>query len=258
MWDSSSSWSKFAVLHLSVVSSCKQALQEELGREDGDYSMVINPKCKRAVKVYCYGMNTPDPKEYITLAQGSDNHARIYHLKLRQSKRNQCGGIDPGSEPYNEGGFTRFYKVRFDIASSKIVPTDFRFASSSNENSVPYGTAGDCYSSNNGNCRKGSLHKYCGHIYHLTYTWCFNSYSLGSFSIDLRGTGLKLRSPAIWTLVARPAGIRIQDFQVRNNSQVISAKCGGYCGKCRPKDDVILEQLHCGKSCIIKKRQGLA
>ncbi len=146
----------FLRIFLLVVSSCKEALQEELGNKDGEYSMLLNPKCQRPVKVYCHDMNTPEPKEYLTLTQGLDNHARIYDRRLPPSIRRQCGGLNPGSVPYAEGGYTRFYKVRLDIPGSKILPGDFRFASIAGK-PIPYGTAGDCYSSNLGNCRKGLL-----------------------------------------------------------------------------------------------------
>lgn len=143
------------ICYLLVVSSCKEALQEELGNKDGEYSMLLNPKCKRPVKVYCQNMHTPQPKEYLTLTQASDNHARIYDRRLPRPIRNQCGGLNPGNIPYAEGGYTRFYKVRLDIPGSKIIPGDFKFASSAGK-PIPYGTAGDCYSSNRGNCRKGT------------------------------------------------------------------------------------------------------
>jgi hypothetical protein len=73
-------------------------------------------------------------------------------------------------------------------------------------------------------------------------------YLLGSFSIDLTGTGMSLRAPVRWSIVARPAGIRMQDFHLTNHSQVLSAKCGGNCGKCSPLGDMLVEQLHCGKN----------
>ena len=138
-----------------MVSSCKQALQEELGNKDGEYSMLLNPKCKRPIKVYCHDMHTPQPKEYLTLTQGLDNHARIYDRQLPLPIRNQCGGLNSGNIQYAEGGYTRFYKVRLNILGSKIIPEDFKFASSAGK-MIPYGTAGDCYSSNRGNCRKGT------------------------------------------------------------------------------------------------------
>ena len=207
---------------LAVVSSCKEALQEELGNKDGEYSMLLDPKCKRPTKVYCRNMNTPEPTEYLSLGQGTDNHARIYDRRLPARIRNQCGGLNPGNVPYREGGYTRFYKVRLDVAGSKILPDDFTFASSAGK-PIPYGTAGDCYSSNRGNCRKGS------------------------FSIDLTGTGMRLQSSVRWSVQSRPAGIGMQDFQIRNQSQIVSAKCGGNCGKCQPRGDLLVEHLHCGK-----------
>ena len=100
-------------------------------------------------------MHTPQPKEYLTLTQGLDNHARIYDRQLPLPIRNQCGGLNSGNIQYAEGGYTRFYKVRLNILGSKIIPEDFKFASSAGK-MIPYGTAGDCYSSNRGNCRKGT------------------------------------------------------------------------------------------------------
>ncbi|XP_028394352.1 uncharacterized protein LOC114518524 isoform X7 [Dendronephthya gigantea] len=204
-----------------MVSSCKEALQEELGNKDGEYSMLLNPKCQRPVKVYCHDMHTSEPTEYLTLTQGRDNHARIYERRLPRAIRDQCGGLNPGNVPYVDGGYTRFYKVRFDVRGSKIIPNDFKFASSAGK-AITFGTAGDCYSANLGNCRKGS------------------------FSIDLIGTGMRLQSSVRWSVQARPAGIQMQDFQMTNQSQVVSAKCGGNCGKCNPAGDILVEQLHCG------------
>ena len=58
---------------------------------------------------------------------------------------------------------------------------------------------------------------------------------------------MRLQSSVRWSVQARPAGIQMQDFQITNQSQIVSAKCGGNCGKCNPAGDVLVEQLHCGK-----------
>lgn len=207
-----------------MVSSCKQALQEELGNEDGEYSFQLTPKCEKSVKVYCHGMKTSNPKEYLTLALNSDNHARIYDKKLPRSLRSQCGATNPGSETYEEGGFTKFFKVRLNVDDASIVLDDFQFAVSEGKH-IPYGTAGDCFSSNLGNCRKGS------------------------FSIDLTGTGLRLQSSVSWSVDANtsPHGIRIQDYVKKKEDQIVSAKCGGNCGRCQPTGKLLLDQLTCGE-----------
>lgn len=203
-----------------MVSSCKQALQEELGNKDGEYNFQLTSKCKTPVKVYCHGMSTSNPKEYLTLP--GYNYARIYDMKLVSYRRNQCEGRKGDTEPYNKGGFTKFSKVRLNVTEGSIIPDDFQFAESDG-NRVPYGTAGDCYSSNPGNCRKGD------------------------FSIDLTGTGLRLKSSVSWSLEAEPLGISIRDFKKDKHSQVVTAKCGGYCGLCQPSGKLLVEQLICSK-----------
>ena len=113
-------------------------------------------------------------------------------------------------------------QVRLNIRESRIIPDDFRFSKSTGKK-VPYGTAGDCFSSNRGNCRRGSFH------------------------IDLTGTELRLQSSVTWSVVGKPRGIQIQDFQMGHGDQIASAKCGGSCAKCQPTGGLLVEQLRCGE-----------
>ena len=59
---------------------------------------------------------------------------------------------------------------------------------------------------------------------------------------------MRLQSSVRWSVEGLPTGIQMQDFQIKNRSQVVSAKCGGNCAKCSPDGDMLVEQLHCGKN----------
>ena len=93
---------------------------------------------------------------------------------------------------------------------------------------VPYGEAGDCYST--ANCPQGK------------------------FSINLTGTGLRVAAYTGWIGVGNRPSLwlqRIQDNQVvfgkftcavlsNMMSQVIYGKCGGYCGTCEPEHHKVI------------------
>ena len=106
-----------------------------------------------------------------------------------------------------------------------LVPDDFTFAESHTYGAlVPYGTAGDCFSASQvPSCRKGS------------------------FKIDLTGTGLKLNENVEWILDTDTYGIEMSGFR-NENGLVVSANCGGWCGKCQPKQDLKVEPQHCSQT----------
>ena len=102
-----------------------------------------------------------------------------------------------------------------------INQTDFTFAvTKKHGQAVPYATAGDCFSASRGQCRKGS------------------------FKIDLSGTGLRVDGSVSWSLFSNTPGIRIQDF-TNYQGIVISGKCGGWCGQCRPNGPLKLDLITC-------------
>ena len=102
-----------------------------------------------------------------------------------------------------------------------INQSDFTFAvSQQGGNAVPYATAGDCFSASRGQCRKGS------------------------FKIDLSGTGLRVDGSVSWSLSSHTPGITIQGF-TNYQGIVIGAKCGGWCGECRPNGPLKLDLVTC-------------
>ena len=146
--------------------------------------MRLNDRCSDPIRIYCFAMDTDKPYAFITLESGPENNfAIIYDKRLRD--RFQCNGpVMP--QIYQESGSTSFSKVRIDLTTLRIIDDDFQFAQSSGNKRIPYGTAGDCYSMNQGNCRKGQ------------------------FKIDLTGTLLSVRSDVTWQPQGLPKGIRIQ------------------------------------------------
>ena len=60
--------------------------------DDGEYLVGVTVDgCYSNVQVYCHGMNSDSPKEYISLISGSkDNYAYIYDRKLPERDKNQC------------------------------------------------------------------------------------------------------------------------------------------------------------------------
>lgn len=206
------------------VSSCKDVLTEELGKDDGEYALQLNPTCQLPVRVYCHGMNTSQPKEYLTLPRGTkNNYAIVYGRRLPAAPVNmryRCDGT-PGGLEYSRAGVTRFNKVRLDISKMSVIANDYTFATVQSGRSIEFGEAGDCFSANPGRCRKGS------------------------FKIDLSDTGLYVDSQVEWKANGFPLGIRMQDFYRSSSGHVISAKCGGWCGHCGPESDINLRQDEC-------------
>lgn len=197
---------------------------EELGKDDGEYALQLDGKCQMPVRVYCHGMNTSEPKEYLSLPRGrKNNYAIVFGKRLPVSPvymRYRCDGV-AGKMEYSRAGVTRFEKVRLDINKMSIVADDFTFATVQSGKSIAFGKAGDCFSANAGRCRKGS------------------------FKVDLTNTGLHVDDKVQWTANGFPIGIRMQDFYRSRNGHVISAKCGGWCGHCGPVGEMKVVQDQC-------------
>lgn len=76
------------------LDSCREVKRRIRGAEDGEFPIMFSPHCA-PVKLYCYGMNTDDPLEYLTLPAGADNNYAAFH-KERLKNFNKCDGpTDP-------------------------------------------------------------------------------------------------------------------------------------------------------------------
>lgn len=133
--------------------------------------------------------------------------------------------LRPGKVNYSAAGLTKFRKVRLDLATMTIVRDDFTFAESELfGRRIAYGSAGDCYSMHyGGSCRRGH------------------------FKVDLTHTGLRLKLSTEWQAIGFPPGIEMHDYKRSKNGTLVSAKCGGWCGRCRPIGEMLVEQTDCRK-----------
>ncbi|XP_056131168.1 A disintegrin and metalloproteinase with thrombospondin motifs 9-like isoform X2 [Lampris incognitus] len=174
---------------------------------DGEHFISIQGK---ALKVYCAGMQTERPQEYITLRTGEgENFSEIFGFRLidptqcppNGSKREDC----ECRRDYTAAGFSAFSKVRLDVSKMHIITTDWQFAFTREGHRVPFATAGDCYSA--ARCPQGR------------------------FKINLSGTGLQVASDTRWITQGNYA---VADIHKSQDGSSITGICGGYCGKCTP------------------------
>ncbi|EMP30109.1 A disintegrin and metalloproteinase with thrombospondin motifs 9 [Chelonia mydas] len=174
-----------------LPSSCQDVKRLKGVIEDGEYYLKVKG---RILKIYCAGMQTGSPEEYVTLVSGyAENFSEVYGYRLHNptecpyngSRREDC----QCRKDYTAAGFSAFSKVRLDLNTMQIITTDLQFARTHDGRPVPYATAGDCYSA--AKCPQGR------------------------FSIDLYGTGLSLTETAKWISQGNYAVSEIQKSPVR-------------------------------------------
>lgn len=61
------------------------------GSVDGEYYIKLTAKCENYVRVYCSGMDSGSPKEYISLQSGgTSNYALISDYKQPEAGKDTC------------------------------------------------------------------------------------------------------------------------------------------------------------------------
>nr|XP_028575324.1 A disintegrin and metalloproteinase with thrombospondin motifs 9 isoform X4 [Podarcis muralis] len=197
-----------------LPTSCKEVKRLKVTTEDGEYYLQVKGKL---LKIYCTGMESDRPKEYVTLANGeAENFSEVYSYRLHNptecpyngSRREDC----QCRKDYTAAGFSAFSKVRLDLNAMQIITTDLQFAQTLDGRPVPFATAGDCYSA--AKCPQGR------------------------FSINLSGTGLSVTQTSKWLSQGNYAVSEI--IKSPDGTKVIG-KCGGYCGKCTPSSGTGLD-----------------
>ncbi|XP_033214669.1 A disintegrin and metalloproteinase with thrombospondin motifs 9 isoform X2 [Belonocnema kinseyi] len=197
-------------------SSCLEIQRRLKSTRDGEYTLVIGG---RNMSIYCHGMGSREPKEYLTLPAGEkENFAEIYDKRLHNPKTCPFNGQRNDSchcvtDPGTISGITKFKRIRIDPNTQYIIADDYTFSWNEGSKRVEFGKAGDCYSL--ANCPQGR------------------------FSINLSGTFFKLSPQVSWTTQKSRAFLKIN----RVNDQMISGKCGGYCGFCTPMAGLKLDIL---------------
>ncbi|KAM9593052.1 A disintegrin and metalloproteinase with thrombospondin motifs 9 isoform 1-T1 [Trichechus inunguis] len=194
--------------------NCKEVKSLKGAGEDGEYLLLVRGKL---LKIFCAGMLSDRPKEYVTLVHGdSENFSEVYGHRLHNptecpyngSRRDDC----QCRKDYTAAGFSTFRKIRIDLTTMQIITTDLQFARTSEGHPVPFATAGDCYSA--AKCPQGR------------------------FSINLYGTGLSLTESARWISQGNYA---VSDIKKSPDGTRVIGRCGGYCGKCTPSSGTGLE-----------------
>ena len=106
--------------------TCADLKRTGAGIFDGEYLLYPKRACSSPVKVYCHGMDSKSPRDYLTLPAGPiNNFAMIYDKRLRPEDRGSCTG-KVSSFRYSKAGLTKFHKVigaeivcfYFDIVSA--------------------------------------------------------------------------------------------------------------------------------------------
>ncbi|XP_043084392.1 A disintegrin and metalloproteinase with thrombospondin motifs 20 [Puntigrus tetrazona] len=187
--------------------SCRELQVKGGVREDGEHYVKVRSKI---LQIYCAEMNSAFPKEYVTLRSGqNDNYSEVYGYRLLNpfecpyngSRRQDC----VCRNDYTAAGYTVFQRVRLDLSSMRIIPTDVKFSQTLLGRPVPFASAGDCYSA----------------------TKC----PQGQFSINLSGTGLKVAESTKW--VSQGNYVTVKVHRSEDGSRIYG-RCGGFCGKCLP------------------------
>nr|XP_053653698.1 A disintegrin and metalloproteinase with thrombospondin motifs 9-like isoform X1 [Cherax quadricarinatus] len=189
-------------------STCSEAQSVLRVTVDGEYSLLVGG---HNMSIFCLGMNTSSPKEYLTLPAGEEgNFAEIYNQILNdpdtcpheEERRTNC---DCRQNESSHSGYTSFSKIRLNTTSLVVDTYDFTFARAVDGHLVRYGEAGDCFS----------------------MALC----PQGAFSINLAGTALAVSPRTNWITRGTNAAHYINRL---DDNQRILGRCGGYCGTCNP------------------------
>ncbi|XP_058622757.1 A disintegrin and metalloproteinase with thrombospondin motifs 20 isoform X2 [Onychostoma macrolepis] len=187
--------------------SCREVQVKGGVQEDGEHYIKVRSKI---LQIYCAEMQSGFPKEYVTLRSGqTDNYSEVYGYRLQNpfecpyngSRRQDCACRND----YAAAGYTVFHRVRLDLSSMRIIPTDVKFSQTLFGHPIPFASAGDCYSA--AKCPQGQ------------------------FSMNLSGTGLKVAESTKW--VSQGNYVTVKVHRSEDGSRIYG-RCGGFCGKCLP------------------------
>ncbi|XP_064095145.1 A disintegrin and metalloproteinase with thrombospondin motifs 9-like isoform X4 [Macrobrachium nipponense] len=194
--------------HQCGYTSCEELRQPHRMYVDGEYSILVGG---RNMSIFCYGMNSTSPREYLTLPAGEEgNFAEFYNKILLQPSTCPHGGdrlpeCDCELDQSGRSGYTTFSKIRLNVTTLLVDTIDFTFARALEGALIAYGEAGDCFST--AECPQGA------------------------FSINLAGTPLAVSPRTDWL---RKGSNAVHWINRLDDNQRILGRCGGYCGTCAP------------------------
>ncbi|XP_041367316.1 A disintegrin and metalloproteinase with thrombospondin motifs 9-like [Gigantopelta aegis] len=203
--------------HISALRSCSEVKACNSQYADGEYWIYPAPYGTTKVKIYCHGMGSGSPTEYVTLVEKNKGFYPAYSSNDCMTQR--ALGYDEDSVCSGEGGVTTYHKIRVKIQTMEVDRMDNSFVEQELAVTVPYGEAADCYTRH-----------YFGNR---------NVYGPeGYFHIDTTGTGLIVDQ----TLTFPVFGDFAWGQTIRNKQGTeIDLLCGGFPGGCRPVTPMMLK-----------------
>ncbi|XP_041367342.1 A disintegrin and metalloproteinase with thrombospondin motifs 20-like isoform X2 [Gigantopelta aegis] len=201
-----------------VIRSCSEVKACNSQYGDGEYWIYPAPYGTTKVKIYCHGMNSGSPTEYVTL--------NVVNKAYYPGKSSQECGPETFPGCSNGGGETHYTKIRVDIQTMEVDRIDSTFSTTVFGSPQNYGEANDCYT-----IHYGGKKQTCG--------------PKGTFNIDTTGTGLIIKK----TLTFPVSGWNAWGQTVRNTDGTkIDLLCGGWSGGCAPSGAMTLELVSTGST----------
>ncbi|XP_041367341.1 uncharacterized protein LOC121381969 isoform X1 [Gigantopelta aegis] len=201
-----------------LIRSCSEVKACNSQYGDGEYWIYPAPYGTTKVKIYCHGMNSGSPTEYVTL--------NVVNKAYYPGKSSQECGPETFPGCSNGGGETHYTKIRVDIQTMEVDRIDSTFSTTVFGSPQNYGEANDCYT-----IHYGGKKQTCG--------------PKGTFNIDTTGTGLIIKK----TLTFPVSGWNAWGQTVRNTDGTkIDLLCGGWSGGCAPSGAMTLELVSTGST----------
>ncbi|XP_046332410.2 A disintegrin and metalloproteinase with thrombospondin motifs 9-like [Haliotis rufescens] len=157
-------------------------------------------------------MNDTHQMEYVTLPNRNFGH-------YPQRSNANCGEVEESylsGAGVGMGGVTEYQKIRVQPSTMAVVRNDATFVSGSKTTPLDYGQAEDCYS-------------------HVVFCK-----KIGTFHINTLGTKMKVNTDQTWTVQVDSFNPRVESIAREENGAMIDIVCGGWCGGCSPKGDMLL------------------
>ncbi|XP_041371343.1 A disintegrin and metalloproteinase with thrombospondin motifs 9-like [Gigantopelta aegis] len=186
--------------------------QKKGKRTDGEYLLYPPILNSVEVRIYCHNMNTTMPKEFVTLKyKNVGKHPNLEDV--------DCSGNPMPSKSWSwYTGETEFFKLGVNIQSMMVRETDFTFARHYGEHVVGFGEARDSYTKHYNQKRNK-----CGPV--------------GTFHIDMRGTGLKVDDDLEWMAEGQFA---YGEWTRDHGNATVDILAGGYAGGLKPIEPILL------------------
>ncbi|XP_050416783.2 A disintegrin and metalloproteinase with thrombospondin motifs gon-1 [Patella vulgata] len=202
---STQSWTPLQ-LNCSVVSSCGDIQKCNPSYVDGEYWLYPDIYNNSRVKIYCHGLSSSQPSEYITLP-------KINVASYPEGEYTSSCSISTFGDRWGE---TNFNKIRINIKTTEVTTDDYTFTTQVNGIHQPFGHA-----------------EACSNI--ASYDTCPKQ---GYALVDVTETGFKFNPLTNWKLGGWQS---LCDIIELSNVRFVG-QGDGYCGGCFPDGAIKLDR----------------